>query len=82
MMRLFAGTMVAVWLTIGCGTIGPPVPPETVGVRAKMEKERAREAGQPPALPPEERSMSVSEPTGPEDAISSRPRGDAMIRSR
>lgn len=40
----------ALWLTIlsGCGTVGPPIPPEDIGVAAKLEKEKARAKLQPP----------------------------------
>ncbi|TAJ10562.1 MAG: hypothetical protein EPO61_01765 [Nitrospirae bacterium] len=40
----------ALWLAIlsGCGTVGPPIPPEDIGVAAKLEKEKARAKLQPP----------------------------------
>ena len=54
-----------------CGTVGSPVPPEAIGVKAKQERDkRAAEA------------MQVKEPTGPPEVISNRPTGDALIRSR
>ena len=43
---VLAGALVGMLFT-GCGTVGPPVPPEFVGIGAKVqrekEKERARE---------------------------------------
>ena len=40
----------ALWLATlsGCGTVGPPIPPEEIGVSAKLEKEKARAKLQPP----------------------------------
>lgn len=41
----------------GCGTIGPPIPPEEIGIAAKIEEakkkeaEQAKKAAEPP--PPE-----------------------------
>lgn len=54
----------------GCGTIGPPIPPEELGVAAKLEKEKARAAQQPaqPKEPekdddrPEDQSQELSLP--------------------
>lgn len=34
----------------GCGTIGPPIPPEEIGVAAKLEKEKAKARQRPAPL--------------------------------
>lgn len=51
-MFVFFGMLLAVGgMIVGCGTIGPPIPPEEVGLAAKMieQKEKARLAeGKPP----------------------------------
>ncbi len=46
----FAFLVGALWLATlwGCGTVGPPIPPEEIGVSAKLEKEKARAKLQPP----------------------------------
>lgn len=31
-------------LTVACGTVGPPVPPETVGVTRTIEEQKKRDA--------------------------------------
>lgn len=83
---------------LGCGTVGAPIAPDYIGVNLKREKERqaaARQAQgqpapQPPpsALPPPEGAApEQSEAPAdmeklPEDAISTRPSGDSMPRSR
>ena len=46
----------ALWLATlsGCGTVGPPIPPEDIGVSAKLERERVRAKQQPaPTQEPE-----------------------------
>lgn len=50
----FAFLIGVLWLATlsGCGTVGPPIPPEEIGVSAKLEKEKARAKLQPP--PPKE----------------------------
>lgn len=46
--------------TPGCGTIGPPIPPEEIGVAAKLERERARAKQQ--AAPPKEPEQEDDRP--------------------
>ena len=45
----------ALWFAVaGCGTIGPPIPPEEIGVAAKLEREKAKARQLPtPAKEPE-----------------------------
>ncbi|MBI3603984.1 MAG: hypothetical protein HY205_06000 [Nitrospirae bacterium] len=52
----------ALWLAIlsGCGTVGPPIPPEDIGVAAKLEKEKARAKLQTP--PPKEPEKEDDQP--------------------
>lgn len=64
------GALIVV-LIAGCGVIGPPVAPETIGVRAKIEREKQQKE-----------AMQLKEQPKPEEIISSRPSGDAPIRSR
>ncbi len=52
----FAFLVGAWWLATlwGCGTVGPPIPPEDIGVAAKLERERVRAKQQPaPTQEPE-----------------------------
>lgn len=39
---VLAGALVGI-LFAGCGTVGPPVPPEFVGIGAKVQKEKEKE---------------------------------------
>ncbi|MBM4134346.1 MAG: hypothetical protein FJ245_11310 [Nitrospira sp.] len=50
----FAFLIGALWLATlsSCGTVGPPIPPEDIGVAAKLERERTRAKQQP--APPKE----------------------------
>jgi hypothetical protein len=32
------------WLSAGCGVVGPPIPPEDVGVAPTIEKQKKRDA--------------------------------------
>ena len=67
--RILLGT--CAMLLAGCGTVGSPVPPEAIGVKAKQERDkRTAEA------------IKLKEETGPPEVISNRPTGDALIRSR
>lgn len=43
MSRWVLGLFVAAALA-GCGTIGPPIAPEDIGVAARLQKEKEREA--------------------------------------
>jgi len=98
-LKLLARTLasvVAFGLLIGCGTIGSPVAPETIGVKAAAERQRLaaeQAASQTPAPPPATPdtpvpadasgdTMQLRDSPGQEDSISSKPTGDAMIRSR
>lgn len=41
----------ALWFAMtGCGTIGPPIPPEEIGVAAKLEREKAKAQQRPTPL--------------------------------
>lgn len=46
-----------VGVAAGCGTIGPPIPPEEIGIAARLEhekeKEKARKAAEEPEAVPE-----------------------------
>ena len=61
-------TLLALFIAGGCGIIGPLVPPDMVGVRAKQERaDRGR-------------ASAEAEPMFHEREISSRPTGDTLIR--
>lgn len=55
--RVYLALLPAAVLLGGCGTIGPPIPPEEIGIAAKIEEakkkdaEQARKAAEQP--PPE-----------------------------
>lgn len=38
------GIMASFLFTIGCGAVGPPIPPEEVGIEAKLRKQRQDQA--------------------------------------
>jgi hypothetical protein len=38
------GMMVLLLSPIGCGAVGPPIPPEDVGIEAKIRKQRQDQA--------------------------------------
>ena len=47
---LITGISIGVLLSVllGCGAVGPPLPPEKIGIEAKIRQQRAQEnAGQP-----------------------------------
>ncbi|MFM8552528.1 MAG: hypothetical protein ACKOCD_09545 [Nitrospiraceae bacterium] len=46
----------ALWLAAlsGCGTVGPPIPPEEIGVAAKLAREQAQAKAQPQPAKPKE----------------------------
>ena len=52
-----------------CGTVGPPIPPEAVGIAAKVAKERAAQSSQTkkdpqrPSLADEEVSLPPLQPS-------------------
>ncbi|HBP87019.1 MAG TPA: hypothetical protein DD706_04900 [Nitrospiraceae bacterium] len=37
---LFLGVMVLLFSSLGCGAVGPPIPPENVGIEAKVRKQQ------------------------------------------
>ena len=44
------GMMALLFSSIGCGAVGPPIPPEKVGIEAKLRKQQqdqARKEGMP-----------------------------------
>lgn len=44
--KIFIG--VACFILLGCGAVGPPLPPEKIGIEAKIRQQEAQEeAGQP-----------------------------------
>ncbi len=47
-------------LVMGCGAVGAPIPPEDVGIEAKVRKQQ-RENLQPADTPPQEDSIPVKE---------------------
>lgn len=58
----------------GCGTVGPPIPPENVGIAPLMEqqdKQRAQQAGkQAPALDSTETDQpQLVEPLGQDEVL-------------
>jgi predicted small lipoprotein YifL len=69
--------LLALWLA-GCGNVGPPIPPESIGVAAKLKKEQLKKEqekaapgepgreGQPPEapVPPEEEALPEFRPIG------------------
>jgi hypothetical protein len=65
----FAFLVGALWLATlsGCGTVGPPIPPEDIGVAAKLEKEKARAKLQPP---PPEKDKDEDRPEDEEQQLS------------
>lgn len=65
----FAFLVGALWLATlsGCGTVGPPIPPEEIGVSAKLEKEKARAKLQPP---PPEKDKDEDRPEDEEQQLS------------
>ena len=63
-------TLLALFVAGGCSIIGPLVPPDTIGVRAKQERaDRGR-------------TSTEAELMFQEREISSRPPGDTLIRPR
>lgn len=34
---------VTIMVLLGCGTVGPPLPPEQIGIEAKIRQQRAQE---------------------------------------
>jgi hypothetical protein len=59
----------------GCGTVGPPIAPEDVGIGPLMEQQdraRAQQAGQrppSPAEPAEPGTLQPVEPLGQDDVL-------------
>jgi hypothetical protein len=51
----------------GCGTVGPPIPPEEIGIAAKVEKEKT--------LKKEQAKTKETPPLGPE-AVGEQPDDD------
>jgi len=46
----------------GCGTIGPPVPPEEIGIAARLEQEKQKEAEREKARKAAEEPEALPEP--------------------
>ena len=46
---------------IGCGAVGPPIPPEEVGIEAKVRKQRQDQARKEAITPEDEMTSSVEE---------------------
>jgi hypothetical protein len=70
----FALPLFALWVGGGCGVVGPPIPPENVGVAPIIEKQQklqAQQAGQQPGVidgaPSEE--PQLFEPRGQDEEL-------------
>ena len=81
MSRRAAALCVALAALGGCGTVGPPLPPEDVGVEPLVRQQKAAEkakAAKPgsPLDSREERTPELVEPPGQDEALPPlRPRG-------
>lgn len=53
-----AAVVVLVGQLAGCGVVGPPIPPEDVGVRATIKKQKAAQAGRIPGQPVQEEGQT------------------------
>jgi predicted small lipoprotein YifL len=53
------------WALAGCGTVGPPVAPEDLGVAAKLEKAKKEEAEA--AMAEKKRQVQPEEQAEPEE---------------
>ncbi len=69
----WAAVLCAAGLLYACGTVGPPMAPEDVGIGPLMEQQdraRAQQAGQRmPAEPAEPGAPETVEPLGQEDVL-------------
>lgn len=55
--------MVALFLfPIGCGAVGPPIPPEEIGIEAKIREQRQEQAGKKESLAEEQSISPMGEP--------------------
>ena len=55
--------MLALFLSpIGCGAVGPPIPPEEVGIEAKARKQRQDQAGKEEITAEDPMSSTAEEP--------------------
>ncbi|WP_447978684.1 hypothetical protein [Candidatus Nitrospira bockiana] len=91
-----AALVLALVTATGCGVIGPPVPPETVGVGAKLRREQleqqrreqAARRAEAPAGPEEPPLITEPEPPAggtPEEELARpglQPTGDVRVRPR
>ncbi|MER3422010.1 MAG: hypothetical protein C4293_01025 [Nitrospiraceae bacterium] len=73
---------------VGCGTVGPPVAPEDIGVEAKLRREklekerREKEAPQAEKVPEEKAEEGVSLEQVPSPSVRPGGSGDVLIRPR
>ena len=49
---------VALSVLLGCGAVGPPLPPEKIGIEAKIRQQRAQEE---PGQPEKEKIIPIGE---------------------
>ncbi|HEU4686011.1 MAG TPA: hypothetical protein VFS39_16005 [Nitrospira sp.] len=43
MLRRWVPVVAVAWLPVSCGVVGPPIPPENVGVALTIEQQKQRE---------------------------------------
>jgi len=53
---------VGLWAMAGCGVVGPPIPPEDVGVAPFIERQKRQQAQQAAAQPPAAEPLQEQEP--------------------
>lgn len=52
------------WVLAGCGVIGPPIPPEDVGLTPIIEQQKKQQAQQAVPPPAAERAPETAPPPG------------------
>lgn len=73
---------------LGCGTVGPPVAPEDIGVAAKLQREklereqRAKEAPQAEEAPGQRAEEEGSLEQAPPPSVRPSGSGESLIRPR
>lgn len=59
---VFPALFILILHQVGCGAVGRPIPPEEVGIEAKVQKQR-QEASQKKGIPPvEEHDLPTDQP--------------------
>ena len=53
---------IGLWAAAGCGVVGPPIPPEDVGVAPFIERQKRQQAQQAAAQPTAEEPAQEQEP--------------------